>query len=279
MPKGQKRKSQDDDGDEDYSKRAAPKAAGKRKAKAGKPTVEKRINAAGGTSRYSATPSQHVKDRIARALPVYRVKVGKFPQCNCPDFKIRKNLCKHYLYVMIRVLRLREDDPLVWQRALLLSEAEEVFSGKHSTRTEEEVITNAALQQAWRRLQGDSSAGAAEPTEASKPIEGDCAICYDEMHPDGGTLQTRVVACGTCKNYVHESCFAEWKKQKKTLHQDVTCVYCRNPWQDSSASGVLDGEYMNLKHLSAEHRNADTSPAALYGASAQWIGFHDRRRS
>ena len=57
---------------------------------------------------------------------MYKVRVGKFPQCNCPDFKIRKNLCKHYLYVMIRVLRLREDDPLVWQRALLLSEVEEV---------------------------------------------------------------------------------------------------------------------------------------------------------
>ena len=40
-------------------------------------------------------------------------------------------------------------------------------------------------------------------------------------------LQTRVVACGICKNYIHESCFAEWKKQKKTLRQDVTCVYCR----------------------------------------------------
>ncbi len=69
MPKGQKRKTQDDDGDEDYGKRAAPKTAGKRKAKAGKPTVEKRFNAAGGTSRYSAAPSQHVKDRIQRALP------------------------------------------------------------------------------------------------------------------------------------------------------------------------------------------------------------------
>ena len=45
----------------------------------------------------------------------------------CPDFKIRKgNICKHYLYVMLRVLRLRQDDPLVWQKALLLSEAEEV---------------------------------------------------------------------------------------------------------------------------------------------------------
>ncbi len=65
----------------------------------------------------------------------------------------------------------------------------QVFSGKRSTRTEEEVITNAALQQAWRRLQGDATAEPAEPAEASKPIEGDCAICYDEMHPDGGTLQ------------------------------------------------------------------------------------------
>ena len=40
-------------------------------------------------------------------------------------------------------------------------------------------------------------------------------------------LQTRVMACGICKNYIHESCFAEWKKQKKGLKQDVTCVYCR----------------------------------------------------
>lgn len=35
-------------------------------------------------------------------------------------------MCKHYLYVMIRVLRLDQNDPLVWQRALLTSEAEEV---------------------------------------------------------------------------------------------------------------------------------------------------------
>lgn len=57
---------------------------------------------------------------------VYEVRVGRFPSCTCPDAAIRGNLCKHYLYVMIRVLRLKDDDPLVWQRALLTSEAEEV---------------------------------------------------------------------------------------------------------------------------------------------------------
>lgn len=53
------------------------------------------------------------------------------------------------------------------------------------------MIANSVLQQEWRRLQGDSSAGsaAAEPAEASKPVEGDCPICYDEMHPGGSTPQ------------------------------------------------------------------------------------------
>lgn len=56
---------------------------------------------------------------------VYTVKCGRFPSCTCPDFA-KGNICKHYLYVMIRVLRLRNNDPVVWQRALLLTEAEEV---------------------------------------------------------------------------------------------------------------------------------------------------------
>lgn len=66
-----------------------------------------------------------------------------------------------------------------------------MLSGSRSTRTEEEVLANSVLQQEWRRLQGDESAAdaAAEPCDASKPVEGDCPICYDEMHPGGGTIQ------------------------------------------------------------------------------------------
>ena len=56
---------------------------------------------------------------------VYQVEAGRLPHCTCPDFA-KGNICKHYLYVMIRVLRLRQDDPVVWQKALLPKEAEEV---------------------------------------------------------------------------------------------------------------------------------------------------------
>lgn len=60
---------------------------------------------------------------------VYSVTVGKHPNCTCPDFQ-RGNLCKHYLFVMLRVLRLDRSDPLVWQKALLKAEVHVTLSLK-----------------------------------------------------------------------------------------------------------------------------------------------------
>ena len=76
-------------------------------------------------------------------------------------------------------------------RQTSLRTAMQVFNGSRSTRSEQEVITNSALQQEWKRLQGvpSTEVAAAEPSNSSKPIEGDCPICYDEMHPGGGTVQ------------------------------------------------------------------------------------------
>ena len=52
---------------------------------------------------------------------VYKVTVSRHPSCTCPDFQ-KGNFCKHLLFVMLRVIRLADTDPLVWQRALLTSE-------------------------------------------------------------------------------------------------------------------------------------------------------------
>jgi len=58
---------------------------------------------------------------LGATATVYSVSVGKHPSCSCPDFQ-KGNICKHYLFVMLRVLRLDRSDPLVWQKALLKSE-------------------------------------------------------------------------------------------------------------------------------------------------------------
>jgi hypothetical protein len=52
---------------------------------------------------------------------VYDVTICRNPHCTCPDHA-RGNVCKHILFTMLRVLRLAQDNPIVWQRALLTAE-------------------------------------------------------------------------------------------------------------------------------------------------------------
>ncbi len=52
---------------------------------------------------------------------MYDVTVSCKPRCTCPDHA-KGNVCKHQLFVMLRVLKLRTDDPVVWQRGLLTEE-------------------------------------------------------------------------------------------------------------------------------------------------------------
>ena len=52
---------------------------------------------------------------------VYTVTIGRHLHCTCPDFA-KGNVCKHQLFVMLRVLKLGGEDTAVWQRALLPSE-------------------------------------------------------------------------------------------------------------------------------------------------------------
>ncbi len=58
-------------------------------------------------------------------MPAYDVTISCKPTCTCPD-ALKGNVCKHILFVMLRVLRLKRDDPLVWQKALLSGEVRAV---------------------------------------------------------------------------------------------------------------------------------------------------------
>lgn len=62
-----------------------------------------------------------------------------------------------------------------------------------------------------------------------------CPICLDEMEKE-----ERVVACGTCKNVVHENCLIKWRRSRG--RRGGSCVICRARWRDLS-----DQErYLNL---------------------------------
>ena len=58
---------------------------------------------------------------------MYTVGVGARQVCTCPDF-LRGNLCKHVLFVMLKVLKEPHSSPIVWQTGLAPSERASLFA-------------------------------------------------------------------------------------------------------------------------------------------------------
>ena len=103
------------------------------------PGVEKRL------SRYRSAPSKALLERIDLARQqrhclvqhvtesaldhtyhvlaqgtVYTVKIGQIPTCNCANAS-RGIHCTHLLFVLLKVLRVLANDPVLYQRSLLVS--------------------------------------------------------------------------------------------------------------------------------------------------------------
>lgn len=86
---------------------------------------------------------------------VYKVKLQEVPECNCPDF-VRGHLCKHYLFVMLRVLKLADTDPRVWQKALLPSELSNIL---RQPEVAGEVLASQSVRQRFQELSGKKNTG------------------------------------------------------------------------------------------------------------------------
>ena len=134
--------------------------------------------------RFASVPTVHL---TPACYAVYKVTVSQQPTCTCPDAG-KGNICKHLLFVMLRVLHLDNRDPVIWQRGLLSSELQHIWDTSEQRNAAGAVHTavtaDAALQAAYAASQADAaSPGGKGPPE--RPVAGDCPICYDEMHPDG----------------------------------------------------------------------------------------------
>lgn len=66
-----------------------------------------------------------------------------------------------------------------------------------------------------------------------------CPVCLEEM--DG--KEERVVACGTCRNPIHEECLMRWKRS--TGRRSASCVICRARWRVRTSTSEQD-KYLNL---------------------------------
>jgi hypothetical protein len=139
---------------------------------------------------------------------VYTVSIGPVPSCDCPHAK-KGNQCKHIVYVMLRVLKAKEE--VAYQLALVSSELREV-------------IKNAPPIPG---VETDGKDGTETIDGNRKPIEGECPICYDDLDDK----ETIVYCKASCGNNVHKTCMQNWMAASRGK---ATCPYCRAKWEEDT---------------------------------------------
>ncbi|CAJ0755329.1 1747_t:CDS:10, partial [Entrophospora sp. SA101] len=198
--------------------------------------------------------SMKVKERIERAMSqrmflvdrseVYNVEISTLPKCSCPDFSRGGNLCKHILFVYLKVLRVNPSSSYIYQKALLTNELRQIFQNAAPNPT---VLANQRVRDKYAKIVGGVNSGSDDASSVKRPrqpIEGDCPICYETL-----SETEKLVWCkDSCGNNVHEVCFDQWKSSKRSSGDEITCVYCRNKWEDESEiiSSSNDDGFINL---------------------------------
>ena len=207
---------------------------------------------------------------------VYEVIVGKRPHCSCPDCQ-RNHLCKHILFIMLKVLRLPADSYLIYQKALLQSELKTIFSNFANQRMSSTVSAKAEVVEAYRNSYKntdnelnssaviDLSAEEDEKEEVirTEPSEDcDCPICFERItitscagRKAGEAFET----CLTCKNHVHRDCLLKW------LERSSSCCFCRAPWtlgdsgETNKRKRSIENRFLNLGAIQGSSSHRDTS--------------------
>ncbi|CDP08166.1 unnamed protein product [Coffea canephora] len=200
-------------------------------------------------------PTQPLAERIFRALRhrlrllhrfdssffvlgatgnVYTVNLSATPSCTCPD---RTAPCKHILFVFIRVLGVPLDDSCLWRRSLRPCQLNRLLASPTST----DALAGATVREMFHQLffQAGPSTSGGPGVDVEDGTA--CPICLEEMGKG-----EKIVACGTCRNPIHEECLMAWKKSSR--RRSTSCVLCRARWRNTADQD----KYLNLSAYISE---------------------------
>ena len=193
---------------------------------------------------------------------VYNVTISRLVSCTCPDH-LKGNICKHIIFVMVRVLKQPRHSNLIIQAALLSTELETIFANVPET-NDRAVLANSAVLAAFGETADEGSKEAVEEKGKQKPItdEDDCPVCFEALK-DSPPSQLDWCREG-CGKSIHVQCWKMWKSQGKN-----TCVLCRCEWSTvkpvATSAVKKNGKlrfsegYVNAGDLQGQSRHRDSS--------------------
>lgn len=230
---------------------------------------------------------------------VYTVTLQGNPRCNCPDWCKREDLCKHLIFVLVKVIGLSTNDPLSYQKVYLPSEVRRLLEMARERRVGGLVLANRQVQQEFAKVKsGGGGGGGGEHADDDNnnnnnhgPVQrrsleqdSDCPICFDDMTNLSETTYCRA----QCGFNFHTNCIRIWCQQSAAAAaaagSPATCPACRQPWLDehgtsssghdnaASKRGVNDEGYVNLGRLQGQSPQRDTSTYSPWRG-----GYHGKR--
>mmetsp|Transcript_40328 Transcript_40328/g.96753 ORF Transcript_40328/g.96753 Transcript_40328/m.96753 type:complete len:758 (+) Transcript_40328:35-2308(+) len=166
----------------------------------------------------------------------FRVFVGDRLSCGCGNSGAEH--CVHTVYVMIKVLRVPEANPLSWQLSLVDAEVSSVLSMRDEQRKRREQEAKRAerrreMQERAARNRGRQGAqeeGQDDLEDETPQVDTDdmCPICHENFGVEGGVGLTW--CRHGCGNVIHAECMKVWADHKTASGDAVTCPFCRNHW-------------------------------------------------
>eukprot|EP01006_Ploeotia_vitrea_P060423 TRINITY_DN75887_c0_g1_i1.p1 TRINITY_DN75887_c0_g1~~TRINITY_DN75887_c0_g1_i1.p1 ORF type:complete len:391 (-),score=28.96 TRINITY_DN75887_c0_g1_i1:67-1212(-) len=232
---------------------------------------------------------------------VYQVDIKNLITCSCPDF-CKGNLCKHILFVKLKVLKIAANHPWLLQSGLLNNELQQIFSQApdrlNDTQKQphdhpnddnaevkegeegggeveqEGILAHKSVRLQFQRIQGkitEEEQVTLVSKEEGRNLDEECAICCDPLRSVMEHQQEPLLICPTCNNCVHKTCFKAWYSLKIEATGVAECMFCRAEWpQDmiESANKKPQVQY-NEGYLTLGHLQPGTQQARSYGAAPQ----------
>lgn len=156
---------------------------------------------------------------------IYKVEIQKSPKCTCPDYKQRHKRCKHIYFVLLRIMKVANEDQQEY------SDADLIQMIKNIPEITKNLIVNKKVAEEYKKL--DSKTGLVE----KKTDDELCPICLDDLD-NGQTVDYCKYSCGRC---IHTECFSMWSKNSP----HAKCLFCTQLWTPPTVAT----DYVNLGKL------------------------------
>ena len=208
-----------------------------------------------------------VKERSALDDVTFKVILGSILQCSCHtrSYRVRKDReglhCEHLVFVIVKVLKLPQTNPLSWQESITDAEITSILSGSHFTESHRRFKRD--KQKSVDGTDETSSDDAlhckdrATITERKAIIDGDnhCPICQEtisKVQLEEGELCFCQNRCGT--NF-HIKCMKILQNYNMKQNKPLQCPLCRSIFDLEKGKEKMNTENENRKTSLSRRKN------------------------